>query len=170
MKRPGRVRPIGELFSQGELTSCMPVDLGDEDSDCEAERIRINICEELEEAVKEGFSIVESEDVALDPTEALATEEVDLSNWETVPERGVENEFDKISLTTEESIILNDDVNIEEVESFTQGSVTLTARADTAMTDVAGVSEVKQEETMHAGRPAEKPLGSIPIRPGHRKR
>ena len=56
--------PIGELFSQGELTSCMPVDLGDEDSDCEAERIRINISEELEEAVKEGFSLVESEDVA----------------------------------------------------------------------------------------------------------
>ena len=86
-----------------------------------AERIRINISEELEEAVKQGFSLVESEDVALDPTEALATEEVDLSNWETVPERGVENEFDKISLTTEESIILNDDVNVEEVESFTQG-------------------------------------------------
>lgn len=37
----------------------------------------------------------------------------------------IENEFYKISLTTEESIILDDDVNIGEVESFTQGSVTL---------------------------------------------
>ena len=126
--------PMGELFSQGELTSCMPVDLGDEDSDCEAERIRVNIADEIEEAVRQGFSIVESEDVAMDPKEALATEEVDLSNWETVPERGVENEFDKISLTTEESIILDDEVNVEEVESFTQGSVALKARDDTAMT------------------------------------
>jgi len=43
----------------------------------------------------------------------------------TVPEKGIENEFYKISFATEESIILDDDVNIGEVESFTQGSVTL---------------------------------------------
>lgn len=46
-------------------------------------------------------------------TAASEAEHVDLSNWETVPEKGIENEFDKISLTTEESIILDDDVNIE---------------------------------------------------------
>ena len=157
--------PMGELFSQVELTSCMPVDLGDEDSDCEAERLRINLSEEIEEAVKQGFSIVDSEEVVMNPPDDSAFDEVDLSKWETVPERGVENEFDKISLTTEESIILNDEENIEEVESFTQGSVTLKARDDTTMTEEAEAQEIKQEEQKHAGRPAEKPSGSIPTRP-----
>ena len=147
--------PMGELFSQVELTSCMPVDLGDEDSDCEAERLRINLSEEIEEAVKQGFSIVDSEEVVMNPPDDSAFEEVDLSKWETVPERGVENEFDKVSLTTEESIILDDELNIEEVESFTQGSVTLKARDDTVMTDEAEAQEIKQEEQKHAGRPAE---------------
>ena len=156
--------PMGELFSQVELTSCMPVDLGDEDSDCEAERLRINLSEEIEEAVKQGFSIVDSEEVVMNPPDDSAFEEVDLSKWETVPERGVENEFDKISLTTEESIILNDEENVEEVESFTQGSVTLKARDDTVMTEEAEAQEIKQEEQKHAGRPAEKPSGSIPTR------
>ena len=157
--------PKGELFSQVELTSCMPVDLGDEDSDCEAERLRINLSEEFEEAVKQGFSIVDSEEVVMNPPDDSAFDEVDLSKWETVPERGVENEFDKVSLTTEESIILNDEENVEEVESFTQGSVTLKARDDTTMTEEAEAQEMKQEEQKHAGRPAEKPSGSIPTRP-----
>ena len=57
----------------------------------------------------------------------------------------MENEFDKVSLTTEESIILDDEENIEEVESFTQGSVTLKARDDTVMTEEAEAQEIKQE-------------------------
>ena len=83
-------------------------------------------------------------------TEAPEFELVDLSNWETVPEKGIENEFDKISLTTEESIILDDEENIEEVESFTQGSVTLKARDDTAMTEMVEEAEIKEEEGKQA--------------------
>ena len=156
--------PMGELFSQVELTSCMPVDLGDEDSVCEAERLRINLSEEIEEAVKQGFSIVDSEEVVMNPPDDSAFEEVDLSKWETVPERGVENEFDKVSLTTEESIILDDDENIEEVESFTQGSVTLKARDDTVMTEVAEAQVPSRlvprifQRTMQLLRSSNKPL------------
>ena len=62
-----------------------------------------------------------------------------------------------------ESIILDDDQNIEEVESFTQGSVTLTARKDdvdmkepekTTTKDPVEV-KVEKEEEKQAGRPAE---------------
>ena len=176
--------PKGELFSQEERVSFVPVNMEDEDSDCEAERIRVNIADDIKEAVLEGYSIVEMEDVAIKPEEDSEKGSVDLTNWVEVPEPGIENEFDKISLTTEESIVLDDEVNVEEVESFTAGSVTLKSRDDAAMnddtkeedavmTDAGHVEEETKKETekeekkeeKHAGRPVEKPKGSAPTRP-----
>ena len=89
---------------------------------------------------------------------------VDLTNWETVPETGITNEFDIISMaSTHETVILDDDQNVEEVESITIGSVTLTARKDDVemkepeekTEEKPGEEKEEKEEEKQAGRPAE---------------
>ena len=158
--------PKGEGFSTEELTTAMPLDLEAEDSDLEEERLRLNLADEFDAAEKEGFSLVPSEEVTMIQAGDSTFDHVDLTNWETVPEAGTtnENDFDLVSLASRhESIILDDETNVEEVESFTHGSVTLTARKDdvemkdpkeAAADDLAEVKVEKEEDT-HAGRPAE---------------
>ena len=129
----------------------------------------MNIAEDLEDATRQCFIVVDSEEVAMNQAGASEFEDVDLTNWEEIPEQWIENEFDKKSLTTEESIMIDDEENIEEVESFTHGSVTLKARDDTVMQEVNENEDQPEKEAekeeKQAGRPVEKSKGSVPTRP-----
>lgn len=156
--------PSGEFFSEMELTTCVPVDPENEDSDLEEESVRLHLQEDLAEAVNLGFSLVECEDVKMDPAEAKEPEEVDLSNWETVPDPGAANvmdDIDLISVTANETVELDDEENVESV-AFT---VTLKPRDDANEERVTEQeAEPKLEEEV-VKRPAEKSANPIPDRP-----
>ena len=123
--------PQGVGFTQDELTTAMPLDLEAEDSDLEEERLSLHLTDDFHAAEREGFSVVPSEEAVMVQAGDSTFDNIDLTNWETVPETGIVNDFDLVSMvSTHESIVLDDDLNVEEVESFTQGSVTLTARKD----------------------------------------
>ena len=159
--------PVGIRFSQEEITTAMPLDLEAEDSDLEEERLRLNLADDFNAAELAGFSVLPSTEVVMSQADDSTFDHVDLTNWETVPETGINNEFDVLSMaSTHETVILDDDQNIEEVESFTKGSVTLTARRDDvemkepeekAEGEAVKIKEEKEEkeEEKQAGRPAE---------------
>ncbi len=104
-----------------------------------------------------------------------ASVDIDLTNCENIPETGIQNDFDLVSLaSTHDSIMLYDDQNVEEVQSFTHGSVTLTARKDDeameepeeAVVETAMEVKVEEEEKKYAGRLTEKKKAKpIPDRP-----
>ena len=169
--------PVGEYFSQAETTTCVPIDMENEDSDLEEERLRLHLQDDLEAAVREGFSFEPSDEVVMHEAGTSLFDNVDLTNWQEVPESGVVNEFDEVSLaSTRMTIELDDTENVEEVESFTQGSVTLKARDDAMMKEepAGSAEELKKEETLaqekevekkQAGRLADVNPQAIPMRP-----
>ena len=177
--------PTGERFSTAEITTAMPIDLEAEDSDLEEERLRLNLADEYNAAELEGFSVLPSTtEVVMHEAGDSTFEHVDLTNWETVPETGIANEFDVLSMaSTHETVILDDEQNVDEVESFTAGSVTLKARKEDeemkapeekTEADPKEIKEVKKEkeEEKQAGRPADVLMAStkkksqpIPERP-----
>ncbi len=135
------------------MVTTMPLDLEAEDSDLEEDRLRLHILEDLQEAERQGYSLVPSESVVMIEAEDSTFDHVDLTQWENVPEAGIQNEYDALSISTHETIELDDEENLEVVESFTAGKVTLKARQDDVdMTDEATIPEkpdtdVKEEPT-----------------------